>query len=235
MGSRLGSWNAVACGRGPPYPVAKGSGVRGLERGLVSAVILALLLASCSSSQAKQATPTTQASQPVPASQPVQATQPVAPTQATQPGQAQQAPVSFTDPDDVNLPLDLKTLTHSNDASTITYTVETYEPFRDDQVDFSWGIDKDNDGIVDIVVSAEFVDGKLDAKVETPSEKGLGPATVSRTGPAGLRVSFSRQFIGSAASYQYQVKSISDLNHNDEEDPGETDVAPDTGFYSHRL
>ena len=35
--------------------------------------------------------------------------------------------------------------------------------------------------------------------------------------------------------YQYRVTALSDLNHNDEEDPGETDVAPDTGFYQHRL
>jgi len=135
----------------------------------------------------------------------------------------------------VNLPLDLKTLTHTSDASTITYTVETYEPFKDDQVDFAWGIDKNNDQAVDTLVSVEFEDGKLGAKVETPDEKEIGPATVARIGPAALRVSFSRQLIGSPASYQYRVTAISDLNHNDEADPGETDVAPDTGFYQHRL
>ena len=183
----------------------------GTQRGFCSAAIFALLLGSCSTSHAQQATP------------------------VTQPIKAQQAPASFTDPDDVNLPLDLKTLTHANDASTITYTVETYEPFKDDQVDFSWGIDKNNDQTVDTLVSVEFEDGKLDAKVETPDEKELGPATVTRTGPASLRVSFSRRFIGSADSYQYRVTAISDLNHNDEADPGETDVAPDTGFFTHRL
>ena len=143
--------------------------------------------------------------------------------------------VTFTDPDDVNLALDLKTLTHTNDATTITYTVETYEPFRDDQADFFWSIDKDNDQKVDTLVGVEFEDGKLDAKVETPDEKEIGPATVTRTGPASLRVSFARRFVGSAASYQYRVTAVTDLNHNDEEDPGETDVAPDRGFYTHRL
>ncbi|HEV7536298.1 MAG TPA: hypothetical protein VGP90_11720, partial [Acidimicrobiia bacterium] len=63
----------------------------------------------------------------------------------------------------------------------------------------------------------------------------LGPATVTRTGPNGLKVSFARRFAGTAPSYQYRVTAVSDLNHNDEEDAGETDVAPDSGFFTHRL
>jgi len=197
----------------------------GTQRGLAQAAILAVLLAACSKSVAKPAAPVAPTTQAAPTTGATQ-------TQAIQP---QQAPVTFTDPDDVNLALDLKTLTHTNDATTITYTVETYEPFRDDQADFFWSIDKDNDQKVDTLVGIEFEDGKLDAKVETPDEKEIGPATVTRTGPASLRVSFSRKFIGSAASYQYRVTAVTDLNHNDEEDPGETDIAPDSGFYTHRL
>ena len=203
----------------------------GTQRGLVAAAILAVLLSACSKTEAKPAGQTAPSAQAAPATQPA-ATQT---SQAAQAVQAQQAPASFTDPDDVNLPLDLKTLTHSNDATTITYTVETYEPFRDDQADFFWGIDKDNDQKVDTLVGVEFEDGRLEAKVETPNEKEIGPAKVARIGPASLRVSFDRKFVGSAASYQYRVTAVSDLNHNDEEDPGETDVAPDTGFYTHRL
>ena len=190
----------------------------GTRRGLVAAAILAALVGACSKTETK----------PVAAA--VATT-----TTTTQAIQVQSAPTSFTDPDDVNLPLDIKTVTHSNDASTITYTVETYAPFKDDQADFAWGLDTNNDNKVDTVVGVEFEDGKLDAKVETPDEKELGPATVTRTGPASLRVSFSRRFIGAADSYQYRVTAISDLNHNDEADPGETDVAPDTGFFTHRL
>jgi len=157
--------------------------------------------------------------------------------QAKQPGtvRAQEAaPVTFTDPDDTNLPLDLKTLTHANDASTITYTVETYDPFEDRQADFKWAIDKNNDQKVDLFVSVEWEGNKLDGKVEDPKEKELGTATVTRIGSHGLRVSFSRRLIGTA-SYEYQVIAVNDTNGNDEEEPGETDVAPDTGFEPHRL
>jgi hypothetical protein len=211
------------------------------ERARIGAVLMAflpvVLLAACSRSDAKPAAATarteaTQAAAPT--------TQTRAQTQATVPATA--APVSqtqesasFNDPKDVNLPLDIKTVTHADDPSTITYTVETYDAFRDDQADFAWEIDKDGDGRVDTVVGVEYEDGRLDAKVETPQEKELGPASVTRIGPSALRVSFARRFVGPAASYQYRVKAVSDLNHNDEEDPGETDVAPDTGFYTHRL
>jgi hypothetical protein len=177
-----------------------------IQRGLVTAII-AVLLASCSPLEAKQ-------------SGTVRA--------------QEAAPVTFTDPDDVNLPLDLKTLTHANDASTITYTVETYEAFEDRQADFKWAIDKNNDQKIDLFVSVEWEGNKLDGKVEDTKEKELGAATVTRMGTHGLRVSFSRRLIGSAA-YQYQVIAVNDTNGNDEDDPGETDLAPDTGFEPHRL
>jgi hypothetical protein len=177
-----------------------------IQRGLVTAVI-AVLLASCSPVQAKQAGPV----------------------------RAQAAgPVTFTDPDDVNLPLDLKTLTHENDDSTISYTVETYEPFEDRQADFKWALDMNDDKKVDGFISVEWEGDGIKGKVEDTKEKQLGTATVARTGPHGLRVSFSRRLLGSS-SYQYRVIAVNDTNGNDEEDAGETDVAPDTGFQPHRL
>lgn len=158
------------------------------------------------------------------------------PMQVKQSGtvRAQSAPFSFTDPDDVNLPLDLKTLTHENDDSTISYTAETYEAFEDRQADFKWVIDKNGDQRVDLLVSVEWEDGKLVGKVEDTNEKTLGPATVARIGTHGLRVSFSRRLIGSKP-YEYQVIAVNDTNGNDEDDPGETDNAPDAGFQPHRL
>lgn len=176
------------------------------QRGLVTALI-AVLLASSSAIQAKE------------------------PARAVQP---QSAPVSFTDPDDVNLPLDLKTLTHENDGSTISYTVETYEPFDDRQADFKWAIDKNGDQKVDLFVSVEWEGGRLVGKAEDTKEKELGPATVARVGAHALRVSFSRRLLG-ASEYQYQVIAVNDTNGNDEDDPGETDLAPDAGFQPHRL
>jgi hypothetical protein len=176
------------------------------KRGLVAAMT-AFLLASCSASQAKQSAATVK---------------------------AQSAPVTFTDPDDVNLPLDLKTLTHENDNSTVSYTVETYDDFTDRQVDFKWAIDKNNDQKVDEFVSVEWEDNKLEGKVEDTKEKELGAVTIHRISNRSIRVSFSRRLLGST-SYQYQVIAVNDTNGNDEDDPGETDLAPDNGFEPHRF
>ena len=141
---------------------------------------------------------------------------------------------SFPDPDDVNLPLDLKMCSHDNDASTITYTVETYEPFKDAAADFRWGIDKTGDQKEDLVISVEY-DGQLVGKVEDPEENELGSATVTRPGPNSLRVSFPRKFLEKTAAYGYSVRALTDKNDNGEADPGEFDMAPDTGFAQHRL
>src|SRR5205823_11643172 len=151
-----------------------GAHIMGTRRAATAAAILAVLLSGCSKSegqraQAAKAPPVTEAASTTAAAPTT------APTQAIAP---QSAPASFTDPDDVNLPLDLKTVTHSNDASTITYTAETYEAFKDDQADFFWSLDTDNDNKVDRLVGIEFEAGKLDAKVETPDEKEMAPATV---------------------------------------------------------
>jgi hypothetical protein len=180
--------------------------MRSIQRGLVAAII-AVLLASCSPMQVKQSGTAVQ---------------------------AQSAPFSFTDPDDINLPLDLKTLTHENDDKTITYSVETYDPFEDRQADFKWAIDKNGDQKVDLLVSVEWEEARLVGKVEDTKEKELGPATVTRVGSHALRVSFSRRLIG-AAEYHYQVIAVNDTNGNHEDDPGETDLAPDAGFQPHRL
>jgi hypothetical protein len=141
--------------------------------------------------------------------------------------------VSFADPDDVNLPLDLKTLTHDHNDSMITYTVETYDPFADSQVDFKWGIDKNGDGKVDFFAAAGYEDEQLEGKVEDTKDKELGKATVRRVNDRALQLSFSRKLLG--ASYQYWVMAATDSNGNEEDDPGEFDLAPDAGFHPHQL
>jgi hypothetical protein len=141
---------------------------------------------------------------------------------------------SITDPDDVSLPLDLKTSAHDNDGSTVTYTVETYEPFNDAAADFRWGIDKTGDQKEDVVISVEY-DGQLVGKVEDSEENELGSATVTRPGPNSLRVSFPRKFLDKTTTYGYSVRALSDKNDNGEADPGEFDMAPDSGFAPHRL
>lgn len=142
-------------------------------------------------------------------------------------------PVSFTDPDDVNLPLDLKTLTHDHNDSTITYTVETYDAFDDSKVDFKWGIDKNGDQKVDLFASAGY-EGKLEGKVEDTKDRELGQATVRRVSDRAIQLSFARKLVG-APSYQYWVMAATDTNGNEEDDPGEFDLAPDAGFHRHQL
>ena len=143
-------------------------------------------------------------------------------------------PVSFTDPDDVNLPLDLKTLTHEHNDSTITYTVETYDAFDDSKVDFKWGIDRNGDGKVDLFASAGYEAKKLEGKVEDTNERELGQATIRRVSDRVLQLSFARKLVG-APSYQYWVMAATDTNGNEEDDPGEIDLAPDSGFHPHQL
>ena len=143
-------------------------------------------------------------------------------------------PASFTDPDDVNLPLDLKMLTHEHNDSSITYTVETYDAFDDAKVDFKWGIDKNGDGKVDLFASAGYEAKKLEGKVEDTNERELGPATIRRVSDRVLQLSFARKLVG-APSYQYWVMGATDSNGNEEDDPGEFDLAPDAGFQPHQL
>jgi len=132
------------------------------------------------------------------------------------------------------LKLHLKTVCHDSDASTITYTMEAHEAFQDRDVDLRWGIDKNGDQKYDLFVSVEF-DGALTATVEDANENQVGHATVTRTAPNALRVSYSRQFLGGVSSYGYNVRAVTDLNGNGEVEPGEEDVAPESGFYQHRL
>ena len=151
------------------------------------------------------------------------------------PTQAGAAPGTATDPDDTNLSLDIRTVSHDNDASTITYTVDTYEPFPDDRVDFKWLIDKNGDGAFDLIVTTEYEDGSLGAGVDDARERAVGKASVSRPAANAVRVSFPAGVLQGSTSYGYQVSAISDLNGNGETDPGEEDLAPNTGWYQHSL
>lgn len=142
-------------------------------------------------------------------------------------------PAGFTDPDDVDLALDLKALSHDHTDSAVTYTVETYESFEDRQADFKWEVDTNGDQTVDQLVSVQWEGGHLEGKVEDTKEHELGKATVHRVSHHALRVSFSRRLL-SATQYQYRVIAVTDTNGNDEDDAGELDIAPDAGFYPYR-
>lgn len=131
------------------------------------------------------------------------------------------------DPRDVGRRLDLKTLTHAQDGSSIVYTAETYGQFSDQSAVFKWGVDRDRDENFDLIVFTEWRDGKLVGGVKDPAGRQIAPATVSRPGPSAVRVSFPAEVLGDAAVYRYAV--------NAEAAPGDRDLAPNSGLVQHRL
>ncbi|HZI38015.1 MAG TPA: LPXTG cell wall anchor domain-containing protein [Acidimicrobiia bacterium] len=131
------------------------------------------------------------------------------------------------DPRDVGRRLDLKTLTHAQDGSSIVYTAETYGQFSDQSAAFKWGVDRDRDESFDLIVFTEWRDGKLVGGVKDPAGRQIAPATVSRPGPSAVRVSFPAEVLGDAAVYRYAV--------NAEAAPGDRDLAPNSGLVQHRL
>ncbi|MGH2768255.1 MAG: hypothetical protein ACRDIF_04780 [Actinomycetota bacterium] len=141
---------------------------------------------------------------------------------------------SFADPDDVELRLDLKTVSHADDAQSITYTFETYESFADIYAEFEMGLDTNGDGSFDFVVPVEW-DGGLVAALDDDAGNTILEPTVSRPAPNAIRVSFPKSALGGVTSYRYRVSAITDLNQNGEIDAGEEDRAPNTGWYEHRL
>jgi hypothetical protein len=145
------------------------------------------------------------------------------------------APGSGSDPDDVPLRLDLKTVSHADDGSSITYTAETYEEFPNNLAAFKWTIDKNGDQRFDLIVFAEWEENELVAGVDDMDEEPVAEATPSRPAPNTIQVSFSAKVIGSASSYDYRASAEDDLNDNGETEAGEQDVAPDSGLYRHDL
>ncbi|MGH9010178.1 MAG: hypothetical protein ACRDYF_10080, partial [Acidimicrobiia bacterium] len=131
------------------------------------------------------------------------------------------------DPRDVGTRLDLKTLTHAQDGSSIVYTAETYSPFSDQSAVFKWGVDRDRDEAFDLIVFTEWRDGKLVGGVKDPAGRQVAPASVSRPGPTAIRVSFPAEVLGGASVYRYAVDA--------EAAPGERDLAPNSGLVQHRL
>jgi LPXTG-motif cell wall-anchored protein len=132
-----------------------------------------------------------------------------------------------SDPRDIGTRLDLKTLTHAQDGASIVYTAETYAPFSDQSAAFKWGVDRDRDEAFDLIVVAEWRDGKLIGAVKEPGGHQVAPASVSRPGPTVIRVSFPAAVFGDASVYRYAVDA--------EGASGERDLAPNSGLVQHRL
>ncbi|MGH2720704.1 MAG: hypothetical protein ACRDJO_03755 [Actinomycetota bacterium] len=134
------------------------------------------------------------------------------------------------DPDDMAAGLDIRSVSERNDPGTVTLTVETYDTFSDADVDITWAIDANGDGTFDILVAAEWGPG-LVGEIEDAAEEPVGEARVSRPAPNAVAVSFPSAVVGGACSCRYTVTAVTDFNHNGENDPGETDIAPDAGLY----
>jgi len=139
------------------------------------------------------------------------------------------------DPRDVGTRLDLKTLTHVDDGSSIVYTAETYAPFSDEAAVFKWGIDRDRDEAFDLIIFTEWRGGKLTGGVKDTAGRQLAPAAVSRPGPTAIRVSFPAGVLGGVPVYRYAVDAESDGDGDGPGDPGERDLAPNSGLIQHRL
>lgn len=151
------------------------------------------------------------------------------------PGPTGAMPGSNTDPDDVSMKLDLKSTSHANDGKTVTYIAETYDNFTDKLADFKWGIDTNGDESFDLIVFAEWDVTELIAGVDDAAENQVAEATVSRPAANAIKVAFPISVLGGATSYRYAASGHEDLNGNGEPDPGEQDLAPDSGLYSHEL
>jgi hypothetical protein len=136
---------------------------------------------------------------------------------------------SFDDPDDAATTLDIKRVTHTADADTITYSLETFEPFNDSAATaISWLIETDGDEQPDFDVTVSFnkSTNALEAVVENDAGATTGTAELTRpTSPSNrLSVKFPWSAIGNPPSYLYLVVTISDANGDNAPSDDEVDT-----------
>jgi hypothetical protein len=142
-------------------------------------------------------------------------------------GTARAGEGAVSDPRELGTRLDLKTLTHSDDGSSVVYTAETFTPFTDQVAAFKWGIDRDSDEDFDLVVFAEWRGGKLAGGVKDASGREIAAAAVSRPGGNAIRVSFPVAVLDGATVYRYAVDA--------DGEGSQRDLAPNAGLTQHRL
>jgi hypothetical protein len=140
----------------------------------------------------------------------------------------------FTDADDVPLALDLKAMSHTNDERRVTYTVETWQSFPDQQANFRWALVRSGAAAPGLFVSVRWVGG-LVAAVTDGTGKPVAEATAGRPAPNALRVSFPTSALGESGAYGYHVTAVTDLDGDGVGGAGEVDEAPDSGSYKHGL
>ncbi|HEX2214885.1 MAG TPA: hypothetical protein VHH12_15820, partial [Mycobacterium sp.] len=145
------------------------------------------------------------------------------------PGAARASEGNTVDQRDVGSRLDLKALGHADGGGFVVHTAETYAPFADQWATFEWGIDLNRDEAFDLVVSTEWRGGQLVGGVKDASGREVAKATVARPQPTVITVSFPTAVLGGATEYRYAVNAESDLDGDGPDDPGERDLAPNSG------
>jgi hypothetical protein len=151
------------------------------------------------------------------------------------PGSAGATTGSAADPDDVGTALDLKSVSHAVQGASIVYTARTYADFPDQVVTFKWGIDSNGDESFDLIVLAQWEAGRLVAGVSDATGKRIAAATVSRPAANAIAVAVPSSVLAGLTSYRYGVATSDDRNGNGKDDPGEQDLAPNSGLYGHAL
>lgn len=131
---------------------------------------------------------------------------------------------SVTDPDDARAPLDVSRVTYRDDPATLSWTVDSYGAFADDDVSTCLlsmdGRDRQ------VAAAWDGSAGRLVADVETSSGHVVGPAHVVRTSATNLRVSVRRGDVGDPASYRWFLSCLDDADHDGRIESGESDTVP---------
>lgn len=136
----------------------------------------------------------------------------------------------FVDSDSDTFALDIDTVSHVSDATTVTLTVGTVAPFVDSIAHFSWVIDKNSEGLPEYAVGANWNGSAIvSSVVNATTNARVATATVSRPTSSSISVSFPRSAIGNPPAYVYVVSSWSDTNGDGVAQDDEIDIAPSPG------
>lgn len=131
---------------------------------------------------------------------------------------------SVTDPDDTRAPLDVSRVTYRDDPATISWAIDSYGAFADDDVTTCLLSMDGRDRQVSVAWDAGA--RRLVADVETATGRVVGPAHVVRTSSTAMRLSVRRADVGDPASYRWFLSCLSDADHDGRVESGESDTVP---------
>jgi hypothetical protein len=134
------------------------------------------------------------------------------------PASADLATGSVTDPDDVDIALDMATASLTDDEGTVTLTVTTHDAFADEEIAFFWLLQTRSDDSPDAFVSAQYNQDSQEVEAFLFADPG-GTVTLTRLSETSLRAVFAKNALGQVEELSFFV-----LSGND----SEGDQAPDT-------